>query len=116
MEELSLDECLATNLEFQSWFSSGIRRSLVLTLGFSHVLPELLVYFDLFMLYQVIFHEGRPYDGLYICAENSAIFVINYFFWLKLGLSTVGHSEVVFCKSASLYPTFTSKQIHQKDL
>ena len=42
-EELSLDVCLATNLEFWSQKSLGISRSFVLTLCFGNVLPELLV-------------------------------------------------------------------------
>ena len=42
-EELSLDECLASNLEFWSQTSSGISGGFVLTLRFGEVLPELLV-------------------------------------------------------------------------
>src|SRR5882724_4717456 len=42
-EELSLDVCLATDLEFQGRKPSGISRNLVLTLSFSDVLLKLLV-------------------------------------------------------------------------
>src|SRR5882724_2685570 len=42
-EELSLDECLATDFEFRGRKPSGISRSLVLTLSFSDVLLKLLV-------------------------------------------------------------------------
>src|SRR5882672_8393601 len=45
MEELSLDVGMATNLEFWSWKSLGISRSLVLMLSFSNVLPEFMVEF-----------------------------------------------------------------------
>jgi len=44
VEELSLDKCLGTNLEFQSWRTSSISWSLVMTSGFVNVLLELLVY------------------------------------------------------------------------
>jgi len=43
MEELGFDKCLGTNLEIWSWFFSGIGQGLVLMLGFSYVLPELIV-------------------------------------------------------------------------
>src|SRR5882724_5034823 len=42
-EELSLDICLATDLEFQGWKPSGISGSLVSMLSFSNVLLKLLV-------------------------------------------------------------------------
>src|SRR5882672_11978476 len=44
-EELSLDISVATNLEFQSWKSSGISGSLVSMLSFSDVLPMFLMKF-----------------------------------------------------------------------
>src|SRR5882724_1416785 len=43
MEELSLDVCLGTDLEFWGQKPSGISRNLVLTLSFSDVLLKLLV-------------------------------------------------------------------------
>jgi len=42
-EELDLDECVVSNLEFWSQRPLGISRGLVLTLSFDNVLPELLV-------------------------------------------------------------------------
>jgi len=45
MEELSLDEFLASNLEFQSWIWSGVSGSLVSMLSFSDVLLEFMVKF-----------------------------------------------------------------------
>ena len=41
MEELRLDERVAANLEFRSWKTAGISRSLVLTLSIGYMLPKL---------------------------------------------------------------------------
>jgi|SRR6266481_1178990 len=43
MEELSLDECLATYFEFQCCIPSGISGNLVTTLSFGNILLEFLV-------------------------------------------------------------------------
>ena len=43
MKELSLDECLAANLEFRCQVLSGIRRNLVAMLSFGNILFEFLV-------------------------------------------------------------------------
>jgi hypothetical protein len=42
-EELSLDECLASDLEFRCRVPSGISGSLVTTLGFGNILLEFLM-------------------------------------------------------------------------
>ena len=43
MKELSLDECLAANLEFQCRVPLGISRNLIMMLSFGNVLLEFLV-------------------------------------------------------------------------